>query len=139
MQSTQSQRIKMLIDHFEESSYAFAKRTGYSQTAVRNWVAGTHPPERTINQIAEKTGCSPHWLADGVGEMFPSGGAEVTTPEKVLQGTKAPSMLDMMQTMVKMLERLENDNRELRGLLLKLSGNRLPNMLPGMFRLPKAA
>lgn len=71
MQTTISQRIKILRSHFNDTADKFGARIKYAPATIRSWEYGQREPlDRAIADICEKTGCNLIWLSEGTGEMF---------------------------------------------------------------------
>lgn len=140
MENTLNQRIKILRAALDLSQARFAFRIGLSQGAIFKIESGGDTSSQTLNKICSEFDVNHKWLMDGEGEMFKSTGAIVNSPEKVNPGTQAPSMIQLMQQMVQEFQAMRKENKELKELLLKLSGNRWPLVSKiDTIRLPQVA
>lgn len=59
-------RVKALIER-AGGAKPLARRLGVSDMAIKSWLRGSRPFDSTLEQIQERTGVSPRWLRDGLG------------------------------------------------------------------------
>ncbi len=68
--STFAERLKQVLGR--EAIYAFSRRSGVSDTALRSYLKGSVPGLDKVLLIAKAADVSVHWLATGEGEMTDS-------------------------------------------------------------------
>lgn len=83
METTVSERIKLLRNHLNLSQGDFATKINGSYTSISRIENGlTEPRGKTLEKIIEKTGISREWLLNGVGEMVFTENVRVSEDEK---------------------------------------------------------
>lgn len=61
-------RLRSLIG--EQSTSAFARKVGLSESLIRKYLAGSEPSLSKANQIAQRANVSLEWLATGQGYLY---------------------------------------------------------------------
>lgn len=74
----------------DESTHAFARRTGIPDSTLRNYLKGTMPGLRKLLEIAEATGVALDWLVRNKGEMRPAGALSVSLGADAREFTLVP-------------------------------------------------